>query len=153
MQQKKTKKTLILALIVAVVVVLGIFLLNNRTGDTNKDEKNKDENNNVKNNSVSKNTQNNKDENYGTLIGVFVYEKDGTHYEFKKDGTGSMSGTGFDYKYNYTTEGDVLKIDFEAKEVHDAEYTYKVDGNILNLKAKSGTETLGEEYKLEKENK
>lgn len=135
-KQKNKRKTLILlSILFIVLIVLAVNSTNN------KERINELEDNNVKN----------YDEN--SIIGSFIYKVDGTKYEFKSDGNGSMSSKSFNYEYKYTTQDNNLNIDFIADEVQDVKYTYSINGNTLTLISVDGTVSTGEEYKLEKENK
>lgn len=142
MYSKKQKKpTLILVLIVLIVIVVIVAIQN-----SNHKEK-------IAENVQVDNTVQVENENNNSLIGTYIYNTDGTRYEFKEDGNGSMSSKEFNFEYTYTTQQNILTIDFLAEEVHDVKYTYKINGNELTLTSLEGTISVGKEYKLEKENK
>lgn len=101
------------------------------------------------NNNIEQNIENGSN----SLIGTFIYKTDGTKYEFKTDGTGSMTSGKYKFDYQYIINGNELTLDFKQEEVHDAKYSYSVNNNILTLVSKEGTASIGEEYKLEKVNK
>lgn len=88
-----------------------------------------------------------------SLIGTFIYEKNNTRYEFKENGTGSMSFGDYKYEYSYKTENGELAIDFVKEEAHDVKYTYHLQDGILTLVSVEGTVSIGTEYTLKKENK
>ena len=125
-RSKKKKSPLIPILIIIVLIVIGIILIKN-SKKTNYDG--------------------------NLLIGTFYYEEGKTRYVFKADGSGTMSGTGFKYDYNYEVDGKSLKIDFVKENVHDAVYSYELKDGVLTLISKEGTVSLDEKYILKKENK
>lgn len=53
------------------------------------------------------------------------------------------------YEYTYKINNDILEIDYKNEEVHDATYTYKLEGDELELIGGEGT--IGGEYTLKKE--
>lgn len=138
MQTKKFKKKrspliIIIAIIIILIAIITFFKLS-------KNEKN------IGNNSTT---------NYNdtSLIGTFLYEENDTKYEFKEDGTGSMSSGNYNFGYKYKVDGNILEIDFSRDEVHDAKYSFELNNGILKLTSKEGTVSIGEEYILKKENK
>ena len=139
--KKQKKQTLILVLIVLIVIAVIVAIRN-----SNKKDK-------IVGNVQLDNTVQVENKNNNSLIGTYIYSIDGTKYEFKEDGSGSMSSKDFNFEYTYTTHQNILTIDFRAEEVHDVKYTYKIDGNELTLTSLEGTISVGKEYKLEKENK
>lgn len=88
-----------------------------------------------------------------SLIGTFIYQESKTKYTFKEDGTGSMSSDDYNFKYKYNVNGNILSIDFDKEEVHDAKYLFELNNGTLKLISKEGTVSIGEEYILKKENK
>lgn len=99
--------------------------------------------------------QNEKRTNYdgNSLIGTFIYEENKTKYQFKEDGTGSMSSTDYNFEYIYKVDGNILNIDFAKDEVHDVKYSFELKDGTLKLISKEGTVSIGDEYILKKENK
>lgn len=93
----------------------------------------------------------NYDEN--SLIGTFLYEANNTKYNFKEDGTGSMSSDDYNFEYKYKVDENTLIIDFVKDEVHDVSYSFELNNGTLKLISKEGTVSIGEEYILKKENK
>lgn len=150
-KKKSKKKTLIITLVLLIAIIISVVLVvinptettDNNTDDTTS-EKDK-----IVENEVDKNSST----DANLLIGTFVYKTDGTVYEFKKDGTGSMTTGDYKFEYKYTAQNGNLEIDFNEEKVHDAKYTYSINDNSLTLVSKEGTVTEGQEYKLEKENK
>lgn len=137
MQNKKLKKKRSpLIIIIAIILVIAIITY-------------------FKLNKSDKNSTNNEISNYdgNSLIGTFLYEENDTKYEFKEDGTGSMSSGDYNFEYKYKVDGNVLEIDFSKDEVHDAKYSFELKDGILKLTSKEGTVSIGEEYILKKENK
>ena len=137
MQNKKLKKKRSpLIIIIAIILVIAIITY-------------------FKLNRSDKNSTNNEISNYdgNSLIGTFLYEENDTKYEFKEDGTGSMSSVDYNFEYKYKVDGNVLEIDFSKDEVHDAKYSFELKDGILKLTSKEGTVSIGEEYILKKENK
>ena len=137
MQNKKLKKKRSpLIIIIAIILVIAIITY-------------------FKLNRSDKNSTNNEISNYvgNSLIGTFLYEENDTKYEFKEDGTGSMSSGDYNFEYKYKVDGNVLEIDFSKDEVHDAKYSFELKDGILKLTSKEGTVSIGEEYILKKENK
>ena len=137
MQNKKLKKKRSpLIIIIAIILVIAIITY-------------------FKLNRSDKNSTNNEISNYdgNSLIGTFLYEENDTKYEFKEDGTGSMSSGDYNFEYKYKVDGNVLEIDFSKDEVHDAKYSFELNDGILKLTSKEGTVSIGEEYILKKENK
>ena len=137
MQNKKLKKKRSpLIIIIAIILVIAIITY-------------------FKLNKSDKNSTNNETSNYdgNSLIGTFLYEENNTKYEFKEDGTGSMSSGDYNFEYKYKVDGNVLEIDFSKDEVHDAKYSFELKDGILKLTSKEGTVSIGEEYILKKENK
>lgn len=137
MQNKKLKKKRSpLIIIIAIILVIAIITY-------------------FKLNRSDKNSTNNEISNYdgNSLIGTFLYEENDTRYEFKEDGTGSMSSGDYNFEYKYKVDGNVLEIDFSKDEVHDAKYSFELKDGILKLTSKEGTVSIGEEYILKKENK
>ncbi len=57
------------------------------------------------------------------------------------------------YDYSYTVSNSELSIDYTDEAVHDVKYTFTLKDDILTLISVQGTITIGEEYKLVKENK
>ena len=137
MQNKKLKKKRSpLIIIIAIILVIAIITY-------------------FKLNRSDKNSTNNEISNYdgNSLIGTFLYEENDTKYEFKEDGTGSISSGDYNFEYKYKVDGNVLEIDFSKDEVHDAKYSFELKDGILKLTSKEGTVSIGEEYILKKENK
>ena len=72
------------------------------------------------------------------LKGTWQYA-DGTKYRFLENYKGAMIVEKYEYKFTYKIEDNKLSIDYEKKEVHDAEYTFEVSGDVLKLKGGEGT--------------
>lgn len=67
-----------------------------------------------------------------TIIGL--WDMDGTTgYRFEKDGTGAVVLPTTEYAFNYSIEGNILRIDFISEEALDANYTFQVEKNALFL--------------------
>ena len=83
------------------------------------------------------------------LKGSFVYEEN-TVYEFDGKGKGCMcitdGGSRYHYEYTYTIKEDQIMLDFEAEEVRDATYTFKLNGDKLTIIGGEGT--AGGKYTL-----
>ncbi len=86
------------------------------------------------------------------IIGTFVFDEN-TKYEFKSNGKGAMylGDEEYEYKYTYSEEKNILKLDFKKEEVHDATYTCMFENEELKLIGGEGT--AGGEYTLKKESK
>ena len=84
------------------------------------------------------------------LEGTFVYNEN-VKYEFQSNGKGAMYDTNIKYGYTYTIENQNIMLDFENEAIHDATYTYQLEGDTLTLIGGEGT--IGGEYILKKENK
>ena len=62
------------------------------------------------------------------------WDVDGTTaYRFEQDGTGALMLPTTEYKFNYTIEGNVLRIDFVDEAALDANYTFVVQKTTLFL--------------------
>ena len=83
--------------------------------------------------------------NRNSLTGTWLYE-DGTRYRFDEDNTGAMILGDYEYKYTYKISGNKVKINYERSEVHDAEYTFEINGDKLTLHGGEGT--AGGDYDL-----
>ena len=83
-----------------------------------------------------------------SLEGIWVYDES-TKYEFDSDGKGGMYIGKTKYSYTFTIDDNELKIDFEDSAVHDAVYTFSVNGDKLKLVGGEGT--VGGEYELRRE--
>ena len=73
-----------------------------------------------------------------SVVGTWKAEQDGTvaTYEFKKDGTGSVSIIGITLDITYKTEGEKLSVTMSFLGQSDTqEYTYSVKGKKLTLTA------------------
>lgn len=150
-RKKSKKKTLIITLVVLIAIIISVVLVViNSTETTDKNTKNEAS---EENKIVENDAYNNSSTDANLLIGTFVYRTDGTIYEFKENGTGSMTTGDYKFEYKYTAQNGNLEIDFNEEKVHDVKYTYSINDNSLTLVSISGTVTEGQEYKLEKENK
>lgn len=106
-----------LLIIIIVIIVIVIAIVNNR----------------------------NEDEYNSNLNGTFIYNAN-VRYEFGEDGKGAMYDNGTEYRYNYSIEENILKLDFENENVRDATYTFNIENDILTLVGGEGT--IGGEYIL-----
>lgn len=82
------------------------------------------------------------------LLGMWIYDES-TKYEFDPDDKGGMYIGETKYSYNFTVDGNELKLDFEDDAVHDATYTFSVSGDKMKLIGGEGT--VGGEYELNRE--
>lgn len=83
-----------------------------------------------------------------SLEGIWIYDES-TKYEFDTEGKGGMYIGKTKYSYTFTIDDDELKMDFEDSAVHDAVYTFYVNGDKLKLIGGEGT--VGGEYELSRE--
>ena len=82
------------------------------------------------------------------LQGTFRYNES-VKYEFNGKGKGAMYDNETEYKYAYSVDGNILKIDFKDEVIYDATYTFNITDNTLTLIGGEGT--TGGEYVLERE--
>ena len=82
------------------------------------------------------------------LKGTFIYNNN-VKYEFDGNGKGAMYDGNTKYDYTYTIQEGNLMMDFKNEAVHDATYTYQLEGEVLTLIGGEGT--TGGEYTLNKE--
>ena len=147
MYAKKSKgKTLRFIVFVIIIVVIVLFIFDKMTRSDNVSSNNSNESN-------SSSSINNDYSNSDTLVGTFIYKVDGTKYIFNADGTGSMVIGEYNFKFKYHTEENKLEIDYTDEGVHDVKYTYNIKNNELTLVSVEGTVSVGDVYKLERENK
>lgn len=85
------------------------------------------------------------------LQGTWRYDEH-TEYVFGGNGRGCLHiDDTNDFKFAYTVEDSVLKLDFVPDYVTDCEYDFKLEGDKLTLIGGNGTANLGQEYKLNRE--
>lgn len=130
-KRPKNKRKTFLIIVILLIIIIGaiVFIEIKQNGMTNY--------NNIDN----------------SLIGSFLYEEDGTIYEFKKNGKGSMTCGDITYKFSYTVQDGNLIIDYNEEKIQDVKYSYSFQNNDLKLVSLEGTASIGEEYKLIRENK
>lgn len=81
------------------------------------------------------------------LNGTFVFGA--TEYEFDGRGSGCLHVEGtYHYAYTYKIRRETLRINYKADEVHDAVYTFSLDGDTLTLTGGEGT--AGGTYELQR---
>ena len=71
------------------------------------------------------------------LNGTFVIGA--TEYEFDGRGSGCLHvGDAYHYAYTYKIRRETLRINYKAAEVHDAVYTFSLDGDTLTVDIGAG---------------
>ena len=81
------------------------------------------------------------------LNGTFVIGA--TEYEFDGRGSGCLHvEDAYHYAYTYKIRRETLRINYKAAEVHDAVYTFSLDGDTLTLIGGEGT--AGGTYELQR---
>ncbi len=80
-----------------------------------------------------------------SIVGKWEATEDGitAAYEFKSDGSGSLSVSGVSVDITWKTEGDQLTVSMELLGSEDSQaYTYSLKGNELTLSADGESLTL-----------
>lgn len=87
------------------------------------------------------NTKKEKEKAVDPIVGVWTYENGGYTYTFNEDGTGNYAYYSTKMEFTYKTEGNKLEITYSGS-TSPFKTEFTIEGNTLNIKDSFGKDTI-----------